>query len=35
MGNNKHKILLVEDDLCIQSVMTTLLEAADYQVVVA
>ena len=35
MGNNKHKILFVEDDLCIQSVMTTLLEAADYQVVVA
>lgn len=35
MLNNKYKILLVEDDAKIRSVMTTMLEAAGYQVVLA
>lgn len=35
MMNNKNKILLVEDDANIRSVMTAMLEAADYQVIVA
>lgn len=35
MTNNRYKILLVEDDSGIRSVMTTLLEAADYQVILA
>lgn len=35
MTNNKYKILLVEDDAGIQAVMTTMLEAAEYQVVLA
>lgn len=35
MTNNKYKILLVEDDANIRSVMTTMLESADYQVVSA
>lgn len=33
--NNKYKILLVEDDANIRAVMTAMLEAADYQVIVA
>ena len=35
MSNNKYKILLVEDDSNIQTVLTTILEAEDYQVIVA
>lgn len=35
MENNKYKILLVEDDGNIRSVMTTMLEAEGYQVIVA
>ena len=35
MTNNKYKILLVEDDSNIQTVLTTILEAEDYQVIVA
>lgn len=35
MTNNRYKILLVEDDANIRSVMTAMLETADYQVVVA
>lgn len=35
MDNNKYKILLVEDDTNIRSVMTTLLEAEHYQVIVS
>lgn len=35
MTNNKYKILLIEDDLNIRSVMTTMLEAAGYQVIAA
>lgn len=35
MMNNKYKILLVEDDLRIRSVMETMLETADYQVILA
>ena len=33
--NNKYKILLVEDDANIQAVMTTMLESAGYQVILA
>lgn len=35
MTNNKYKILLVEDDANIRSVMTAMLETADYQVILA
>lgn len=35
MTNNKYKILLVEDDSNIQTVLTTILEAEDYQAIVA
>lgn len=35
MTNNKYKILLVEDDVNIRSVMTAMLEAAEYQVLVS
>lgn len=35
MRNNKYKLLLVEDDPGIRSVMTAMLEAADYQVLLA
>ena len=35
MDNNKYKILLVEDDLNIQTVIKTMLETADYKVIVA
>lgn len=35
MTNNKYKILLVEDDANIRSVMNTMLESADYQVIQA
>lgn len=35
MTNNKYKILLVEDESNIQTVLTTILEAEDYQVIVA
>ena len=35
MMNNKYKILLVEDDESIRSVMTTMLEAENYQVIFA
>ena len=35
MTTNKYKILLVEDDSNIQTVLTTILEAEDYQVIVA
>ncbi len=35
MLNNKYKILLVEDDENIRAVMTTMLESADYQVILA
>ena len=35
MNNNKYKVLLVEDDENITMLLTTMLEAADYQVVVA
>lgn len=35
MTNNRYKILLVEDDSGIQAVMTTMLETAGYQVVLA
>ena len=35
MTNNKYKILLVEDDSNIQTVLKTILEAEDYQVIVA
>lgn len=35
MTNNRYKILLVEDDSRIRSVMTTMLETSDYQVIVA
>lgn len=35
MTNNKYKILLVEDDANVRSVVSTMLESADYQVVPA
>lgn len=35
MKKNKYKILLIEDDSGIRSVMTTMLETADYQVLTA
>ena len=35
MTNNKYKILLVEDDGSIRSIMTTMLESAGYQVIPA
>ena len=35
MTNNKYKILLVEDETNIRSMMTTMLGAADYQVIPA
>ena len=35
MTNNKYKILLIEDDANIRSVMTAMLETADYQVILA
>lgn len=35
MMNNKYKILLVEDDANIRSVMTAMLEAENYQVILA
>lgn len=35
MTNNRYKILLVEDDSRIRSVMITMLETSDYQVIVA
>lgn len=35
MTNNKYKILLVEDDANIRSVMAAMLETADYQVILA
>lgn len=35
MMNNKYKILLVEDDGNIRGVMTTMLEAENYQVILA
>jgi len=35
MTNNKYKILLVEDDRNIRSVMTAMLEAEEYQVILA
>lgn len=35
MANNKYKLLLVEDDCNIRSVMTAMLEASDYQVILA
>ena len=35
MNNNKYKVLLVEDDENITMLLTTMLETAGYQVVVA
>ena len=35
MENNKYKILLIEDDRNIRSIMTSMLETADYQVICA
>ncbi len=35
MMNNKYKILLVEDDANIRSVVTTMLESENYQVILA
>ena len=35
MTNNKYKILLVEDEVNIRSVMTSMLESEDYQVIQA
>ncbi len=35
MMNNKYRILLVEDDSSIRSIMTTMLETAGYQVISA
>lgn len=35
MENNKYKILLVEDDAGIRSVVATMLEAENYQVILA
>lgn len=35
MTNNKYKILLVEDEANIRSVMTSMLESEDYQVILA
>ena len=35
MTNNKYKIMLVEDDGSIRSIMTTMLESAGYQVIPA
>lgn len=35
MTNNRYKILLVEDEANIRTVMTAMLEAAEYQVILA
>lgn len=35
MENNKYKILLVEDDASIRSVLTTMLETENYQVILS
>ncbi len=35
MENNKYKILLVEDDASIRSVVATMLEAENYQVIIS
>ena len=35
MNNNKYKILLVEDEINIQNLVQTMLEASDYQVILA
>lgn len=35
MTNNKYKILLIEDDVNIRTVITTILESEDYQVILA
>lgn len=35
MNNNKYKILLVEDESNIQNLVKTMLEASDYQVILA
>ncbi|MDD2959947.1 MAG: response regulator transcription factor [Lachnospiraceae bacterium] len=35
MNNNKYKILLVEDECNIQNLIKTMLETADYQVILA
>ena len=35
MTNNKYKILLVEDEANIQNLVTTMLESAHYQVILA
>ena len=35
MENNKYKILLIEDDRNIRSIMTSMLETADYQAICA
>lgn len=35
MANNKYKILLVEDEINIQNLVKTMLEASDYKVILA
>ena len=35
MTNNKYKVLLIEDDENLRSVMATMLGAAGYQVILA
>lgn len=35
MMNNKYKVLLIEDDNSIRSIMTPMLETAGYQVICA
>ena len=35
MGNNRYKILLVEDESNIRSLLTTVLESSGYQSIVA
>ena len=35
MNNNKHKILIIEDELNICNFVKTILETNDYQVVTA